>query len=81
MSVLKVLCQGFKDRAEGRELKGKRRDDAAIDYFVGAVRALQVIENEHARHVETWLVLVLSVRGFRAVEDVIALEEKGGVAA
>lgn len=33
MEVIKQLAQKFIDRSESRNPKGKKRDDAAIDFF------------------------------------------------
>jgi hypothetical protein len=40
IAIIKAICHGFVERAEALNLKGKKRDDAAMDYFVGANRAL-----------------------------------------
>lgn len=49
-------------------LKGNRRDDATIHFFVGAAQGLAWAgQADAAAHVATWTSLVLAVRGYAEV--------------
>lgn len=66
--MLKSLCKHFMIRASTHGLKGKKRDDEACAYFAGAAVALTLAEHPEANQVGTWFSLVLSVRGYEAIE-------------
>ena len=56
------------ERMDWLQLKGKRRDDAAIHFFVGSAQGLAwAAQAEAAAHVAQWTSLVLAVRGYAEV--------------
>lgn len=80
-NIVQSLALGFEERAWALGLKGKARDRAALDYFVGAAAALRFMSQDHsltehargialarAEHVERWACMVLTVRGFSEVK-------------
>ena len=56
------------ERMGALRLKGTRRDNAAIHFFVGAAQGLAYAGlTDAARHVGVWTSLVLAVRGYAEV--------------
>jgi hypothetical protein len=56
------------ERMDWLQLKGKRRDDAAIHFFVGAAQGLAYAGlADAANHVGTWNSMVLAYRGYSEV--------------
>lgn len=65
MTTLKKLCMAFVQRSQSLGLRGKKRDDALIEFMVGAANALTIAGAEDdAKHVTAVLAVVFSVRGF-----------------
>jgi hypothetical protein len=69
-NMIKTLCTKFIERSQALGLKGKKRDDAALHFFVGAAHALLLVnpKSEDAQRVKRWLELILQMRGYEAVE-------------
>jgi hypothetical protein len=73
IAIIKAICHGFVERAEALNLKGKKRDDAAMDYFVGANRALVAMGHaEEASAIGTWTAFVLAHQGYRAITEEVS---------
>lgn len=68
-----ALAKKFKERAGTLGLKGKRRDDALMDYWTGAV--CLAIEQDPMGSLANYLgmmgALVFAHRGFKALEEYI----------
>ena len=63
--VLSRLCV---QRMEALKYKGKRRDDAVLDFFCGAAQGLAWAGNaEAAAHVGQYLYMVLRIQGYSEV--------------
>lgn len=75
MSVTSDLARQFIVRAEEQGYKGKRRDDAAVEFFLGAYSMLLLgSEDEEAARLFRWIAMLLITRGFSAVEEAAARE-------
>ena len=62
------LAKRFIARAEALSWKGKKRDNAAVEYFVGATHGADLAgDTALAGHLRTLAVLVVAV-GFQGVE-------------
>lgn len=69
----KMLAQAFIERAVARNYRGKKRDDAALDFFIGATNLAQFTGDAAlTQHLKTILVLIIAVRGFKGVEELAA---------
>jgi len=88
-STLTRLCAKFIQRADHLALKGKKRDDAALDYLIGAASALYTFSATHgldpaaiaaahsdAQHIATVTAAVITVRGFSEVARIVLDAEK-----
>ena len=73
-STLKHLCQQFVERSKTLEYKGKRRDDAVMDFFVGALSAMSPDHPDY-EHVAAVTAMIFSVRGYSEVERIAKREE------
>ena len=70
-TTLRKLCASFVERAAALNLKGKKRDDALMDYMIGAHVALAATgQAEDAQHVGNVAALLFSVRGYRECEQI-----------
>jgi hypothetical protein len=64
------LAKTFKTRAEFNNMKGKGRDNAAIEFFVGAMAALEAPEGgDRAAYdaVAIFTTMLLCTRGYNAI--------------
>ena len=69
--ISRVLAQRFIERAEFLNYKGKKRDNAALDFFTGAASLAQVTgQLPLAQHLATLCAILISVRGFVAVKEI-----------
>jgi hypothetical protein len=68
--IVKKLAGQFVERSEALFYKGKRRDDAAVEFFLGAYVALNVTGNsELANKVGLTTAALIAPRGYTAVEQ------------
>lgn len=68
--TVKALAKRFIERAEALQLKGRRRDNAALDYFVGAAVLAELNgDADLSNHLGTISALIISVRGFFGVKE------------
>lgn len=75
--VVVELAKSFIERSEALGYKGKKRDDAALDYFCGAAKTAQFLGNESLyQHLSVVVVTIVSVRGFFGVNQLAAIKEK-----
>lgn len=69
LNPLVPLAKGFIARAEAQGMKGKARDRAAMEFFLGAASALRFAgRDEDAGHVILCAAMVLCSRGYSEVE-------------
>lgn len=69
-TIVQALARKFVERAEGLGMKGKSRDDAALHYFIGAAMVAELTGDMNlARHIGMVAALIISVRGYSAVQD------------
>lgn len=62
-------------RCEAMELKGKKRDDATLNLWIGAIHGAHIAGNaEIAGYLERVAVMVICVRGFSEVKHMAAQE-------
>lgn len=67
---IKFVAEKFVERANALGLKGKRRDDAALDFFCGAAIGAQAANNiPLAQQIGNVAALIVAVRGAMAVID------------
>lgn len=75
-SLLIGLSRQFVRRSEALGLKGKKRDEAAMDFFCGAFAALEAMKHGvEASNLATVIALVLSTRGYSEVEKWASIKE------
>ena len=74
VAITKNLAAKFIERADALGYKGKKRDDAALDFFVGAgAVAAETGNAELAMHLTRVVVMIISVRGFFGVKELAAV--------
>ena len=76
MNMLQTLCTRFVERAEHFEMKGKKRDEKAIEFLVGAATALQAINHPEANHVTNCVAMIICVRGYMEVKRIAEMAEE-----
>lgn len=68
------LARGFIERATELGYKGKKRDDAAMDYFTGATYAAQLAGDEDLRnYLVRMMALLISTRGY---SEIVAMSKE-----
>lgn len=73
---LQTLASRFVERANALHYRGRRRDDAALDYFLGAATGASIAGDETlALALGNLTGLVLSLRGYAEVERLAKGEE------
>lgn len=70
MNMLQKLCVKFVTRAENFSMKGKKRDELAIEFLVGAASALQEINHPEYEHVINCVAMIICVRGYGEVKRI-----------
>lgn len=63
ISTARKVAQQFVERAKALGMKGKKRDDAAMEYFCGACTALEQVGHADLDHMMRVTVLLVSPRG------------------
>lgn len=79
---IRNIAAGFIRRAEYHDMKGKARDRAAVEFFLGAVTGLKALagDDEHSEagklceHLLRVTTMMVGVRGYKAVVE-LANEE------
>jgi hypothetical protein len=65
---LQTIARKCIERMDELGMKGKRRDDATLDYFCGAAQGLSAAgDTRAASHVGYFVAVVLSIGGYGAV--------------
>jgi hypothetical protein len=68
-TIVKELCEKFRGRCHAASIKGKKRDAAALEYFVGAAMALSLAgQGELADAITSFISFGVVVRGAAAVD-------------
>jgi hypothetical protein len=71
------LAKSFIERAESLGYKGRKRDEAALDYFCGAAQAARFVGNDDLYQHLVWAIFkIVSVRGYSGVKQLAAITEK-----
>lgn len=69
---LTALARSFVNRAKSLNLKGKKRDNAAMEFIVGAWQGASLAGNEKlAEHFGVVAALIISVRGYSEFERIV----------
>ncbi len=68
-SVSRKVAQQFLTRANAFGYRGKKRDELAIEFVLGAATALQVTGNSAAMNSVLLLATLVSVRGYSWLEE------------
>lgn len=69
-TLTKALAQKFIERSEALGLKGKKRDDAALDFWCGAASALELSGRKlDADTLGRQAALIVAVRGYFGVRE------------
>lgn len=76
MTMIKTLCKAFVERAEALNLKGKKREDAAFEFLLGAHIALAAVNHPEAEHVGTVTTFIIAIRGYSEVKRIAEAEDK-----
>ena len=67
---IKTIATRFIERAAALELKGKKRDDAALDYFVGAAAGAELAgDGKLAAQLGAVAVMIVAIRGYIGVAE------------
>lgn len=75
-TTLRHLASSFVKRATAQKLKGKKRDEAAIDFFCGAYAGLELAGHRDAERILNCIGYILCVRGYAEVERWAELVEE-----
>ena len=70
--TLLALARQYYSRAHALGVKGKKRDDGAIEYFVGAWAALDATDHPHASRIGQWSAMLLCTRGCAEITRIVA---------
>lgn len=70
MTTLQKLCNTFITRSRNLGYRGKKRDNALMDFMGGAAAALYEVNHPDADHVNTVTGMLFSVRGFAEAEKI-----------
>jgi hypothetical protein len=66
-------CANWMQRADYLGYKGKKRDDAALDFFAGFATMAEVSgRDDVTKRLATWMHMILAVRGHMAVAELHA---------
>lgn len=69
------ICANFVSRAEYQGYKGKKRNDAGMDFIAGAVAALEAMGHDsEAKHLLMVASMIVAPRGYGEIERLAALE-------
>lgn len=69
--MLKKICLAFVSRSETQGWKGKKRDEAAINFFAGAI---SMLGEKDAKPILAFTVFGLSIRGYKAIETYLLID-------
>ena len=68
--TIQKLAQRFVGRAAETRMRGKKRDEASLEFFLGAAALAEAQGDEplcqHILKISGWMI---SIRGFKAVEE------------
>jgi hypothetical protein len=53
------------------KVRGRKRDDACLDYYAGAAAALEAAQNSAAPAIATQASLVVAYRGYEGVQGIL----------
>lgn len=71
--TVRWICQQFVERSEALGYKGKRRDDAAIDYMVGAAQGcIAAGEKDVGESIGRIVYMSVSTRGYKEIQRLAA---------
>lgn len=66
--LVKTIAERFVERSSALGLKGKKRDDAALDYFLGAAAGAELAGDvQMACQLGLVSAMIISVRGYAGV--------------
>ena len=69
LPVAKMVAQQFITRSDTQTLKGKKRDEMALEYVLGAASAMQVTGNDTKMNSLLLLASLISVRGYKFLNE------------
>ncbi len=72
MNTLQKICTKCVERADAFAWKGKTGDKLAFEFLVGAATVLRMTSHPDAKHVETVVAMIISVRGLGEVRRIVA---------
>jgi hypothetical protein len=68
--LTKLIATKFSERSQSLGYKGKKRDDACLDFWAGAATMAVEAKHPEAQAVVNTAVLVIAVRGFLANQEI-----------
>jgi hypothetical protein len=72
------LSRSFVSRAKSQNMKGVARDRAALEFFCGAIAAIELTgDKAGADRVATFAAMLIQVRGYAALIAAIEASERG----
>ncbi len=74
-TIVRSIAEGCKVRAEGLRMKGVKRDDMTLNYFLGAAEVANQIGDmdlhEHIGRVAAW---IIAIRGYAGLDVILKPE-------
>ncbi len=74
--IASAIAKGFIERATETGLKGKRRDDAALDYIIGAAKAAEALDQVAACNRLATMAYFVAIKGYKEVERFAELRDE-----
>ena len=76
-AAIRAMARLFIERAERFGWKGKKRDDLALEFFIGGAKAAEAVSQPLYGHLGN-IIFLVGVRGYSEVLE-LAKEEKANV--
>lgn len=77
MGINNELARKFVDRATHLGLKGKKRDDAVLEFFCGAATALELAgRTDEANQVTCCATMLLATRGYLGLLPLVTVQDE-----
>ena len=70
--IMREIAMRCVERCDALKYRGKRADDFAIDFYCGACIGLRAADNAAAGFIETYIAMVICVRGMFEVRRLAA---------
>lgn len=76
-NLIAPLARSFISRAKAQNMKGKRRDDAAMEFFCGAIASTELTgDKDGADNLATFAAMLIAVRGYAALVAAVEVADR-----